>query len=190
MLTADNLTVFRGNRLIFSGVSFVLRPQGILLLRGANGSGKTSLLRTLAGLTPLAAGTLLWDTHPALAERSLHAARLGWLGHQDAIKPALTLSAQIPFPAALAQMGLEKLADIPARFLSAGQKRRAAIARMAAMPKPLWLLDEPTTGLDDASVLRFLELCRAHCAQGGMMIASTHQTLDLPGAQSLTLCSR
>ena len=175
--------------MILSGVSFVLRPRGILLLRGANGSGKTSLLRALAGLTPLAAGTLLWDTQPALADRTLHATRLGWLGHQDAIKPALILSAQVPVTA-LAAMGLERLADVPARFLSAGQKRRAAIARMAATPKPLWLLDEPTTGLDDASVSRFLALCRAHSAQGGMMIASTHQTLDLPGAQSLTLCSR
>lgn len=189
MFTADNLTVFRGNRLILSGVGFVLRPGGILLLRGANGSGKTSLLRALAGLTPLAAGTLLWDGQPALADRPLHAARLGWLGHQDAIKTALPLSAQTSV-AALAHMGLEKLADIPARFLSAGQKRRAAIARMTATPKPLWLLDEPTTGLDDASVLRFLALCRAHIAQGGMMIASTHHALDLPGAQSLTLCSR
>lgn len=189
MLTADNLTVFRGNRLIFSGVSFVLRPRGILLLRGANGSGKTSLLRALAGLTPLEAGTLLWDNQPALSDRTVHATRLGWLGHQDAIKPALSLSAQVPV-AALAPMGLERLADLPARFLSAGQKRRAAIARMAATPKPLWLLDEPTTGLDNNSTSRFLELCHAHCAQGGMIIASTHQELDLQDAQSLTLCAR
>lgn len=186
LFTANNLTVFRGNRLILSGVGFVLRPGGILLLRGANGAGKSSLLRALAGLTPLAAGELLWDNAPALDDPVAHATRLGWLGHQDAIKPALTVGEHAP-PAALAQMGLDKLADLPARLLSAGQKRRLAFARVIAKPKPLWLLDEPTTGLDQAAIATFLSLCQAQRERGGMIIASTHGALAPPYADTLTL---
>lgn len=186
LLTARKLVIFRGDRLVLSGVSFLLRPGGILLLRGANGTGKTSLLRALAGLTPLAAGELLWEDQPAFTDHAAHAARIGWLGHQDAIKPSLTPAEQMP-RSALALTALENFADLPARLLSAGQKRRLAIARMAATPKQLWLLDEPTTGLDAASTERFLALCRAQQASGGMIIASTHTDLALPSAESLTL---
>lgn len=175
--------------MILSGVGFVLRPGSILLLRGANGAGKSSLLRALAGLTPLAGGELLWEGTPALADPVIHATRLGWLGHQDAIKPALTVAEHAPRPA-LAQMGLERLADLPARLLSAGQKRRLAFARVIATPKPLWLLDEPTTGLDQDAIATLLTLCRAQLERGGMIIASTHSPLALPHADTLTLCSR
>ncbi|MBU6448747.1 MAG: heme ABC exporter ATP-binding protein CcmA [Rhodospirillales bacterium] len=186
LLKAEKLSIFRGDRLILNGISFSLAPGGILILRGANGAGKSSLLRALAGLTPLAAGELLWDNLPALADREAHAARIGWLGHQDAVKSALTPAEQVP-QTALALVELEKFADLPARFLSAGQKRRLAIARVVAAEKPLWLLDEPTTGLDAASVDRFLELCAAQRQRGGMVIASTHTPLDLPNMQVLTL---
>ncbi|MDE2238826.1 MAG: heme ABC exporter ATP-binding protein CcmA [Rhodospirillales bacterium] len=186
MLKAENLSIFRGDRLILNGIGFALRPGDMLVLRGANGAGKSSLLRALAGLTPLAAGALFWNDEPALADHEAHAARIGWLGHQDAVKPALTPAEQAPL-AALALMGLESFAHLPARFLSAGQKRRLAIARMAAAQKPLWLLDEPTTGLDSGSIQRFLGLCTAQRQRGGLIIASTHTPLELPDTQVLAL---
>lgn len=186
LLTARKLAVFRGDRLILSGVSFLLRPGDILLLRGANGTGKTSLLRALAGLTPLAGGDLLWNGQAALAEPTLHASRIGWLGHQNAVKPALTPAQQVPRHA-LALMELDALADIPSRLLSAGQKRRLAIARVAANLKPLWLLDEPTTGLDATAIASFLTLCQIQRERGGIIIASTHTDLALPGAKTFTL---
>ena len=140
----------------------------------------------MAGLTPLAAGELLWNNLPALADREAHAARIGWLGHQDAVKPALTPAEQVP-QTKLALVGLEKFANLPSRFLSAGQKRRLAIARVVAAEKPLWLLDEPTTGLDAASIQQFLGLCEAQRQRGGMIIASTHTPMELPDAQVLAL---
>ncbi len=158
----------------------------MLLLRGANGAGKSSLLRTLAGLTPLASGTLLWNNEPVLADLPTHAARLAWLGHLDAVKPALRTDEHVPL-SALEAVGLARFAALPARLLSAGQKRRLAIARVVAANRPLWLLDEPTTGLDSESVTRFCHLCQAHRATGGLIIASTHTPLDLPDTQILTL---
>lgn len=158
----------------------------MVLLRGENGAGKSTLLRALAGLTPLAAGALLWNGLPALADRCAHAERVAWLGHLDAVKPMLTAAEHVPV-AALALVGLERFADLPARLLSAGQKRRLAIARVASAGRPLWLLDEPTTGLDAASVARFSALCAAHRAKGGMIIASTHTPLEAADAQELCL---
>jgi heme exporter protein A len=158
----------------------------MLLLRGRNGAGKSTLLRALAGLTPLAAGAVLWEGAPALQDLPAHATRIAWLGHLDAVKPALTVAEHVP-EEALKRVGLERFAALPARFLSAGQKRRLAIARVAASGRKLWLLDEPTTGLDTASVERFAALCTAHRAAGGMIIASTHTPLDLPDMQVLEL---
>lgn len=186
LLTARKLAIFRGDRLVLSGISFLLRPGGILLLRGANGTGKTSLLRALAGLTPLAAGELLWHGQNALADKATHATRIGWLGHQDAVKSALTPAEHVA-RTALNLTGLEAFADTPARLLSTGQQRRLAIARMAATPKPIWLLDEPTNGLDKAAVEGFLALCLAQQARGGMIIISTHTDLALPNAAVMNL---
>lgn len=163
-----------------------MRPGDILLLRGANGTGKTSLLRALAGLTPLAAGELLWGKQSALSDLTAHAARIGWLGHQNAVKSALTPAEQAP-RTALHLMGLTPLADAPCRLLSAGQKRRLAIARMAALQKPLWLLDEPTTGLDLAGIEHFLNICQAQRERGGIIILSTHTDLALPNTGVLAL---
>lgn len=158
----------------------------MLLLRGRNGAGKSTLLRALAGLTPLAAGTVLWDGAPALQDLPAHAARIAWLGHLDAVKPALTVAEHVPAEA-LKPVGLERFSALPARFLSAGQKRRLAIARVVASGRKLWLLDEPTTGLDTASVEQFAAICTAHRAAGGMIIASTHTPLNLPDMQALEL---
>ena len=153
---------------------------GALLLTGPNGAGKSTLLRAVAGLTPLATGALFWDGE------ALSATQVAWLGHQDAVKPSLTCAEHVD-AAALEKLGLGRFAALPARFLSAGQKRRLALARVVASGRPLWLLDEPTTGLDAASQAGFAALCAAHRAGGGMIMASTHTPLDLPGAQGLAL---
>ena len=187
MLTATDLAVFRGERLVFRNVGFAVAAGGALLLHGANGAGKSSLLRALAGLTPLAAGRLLWQGEDALEDLVSHARRVGWLGHLDAVKPALTALETVPSLPALLAVGLEGFATLPARLLSAGQKRRLGLARVVASGRPLWLLDEPTTGLDAASVGRFAALCAAHRAGGGIIIAATHTPLDLPHAAALDL---
>src|SRR3982750_4393460 len=160
MLEARDLACLRGERAVFAGLSFRLDPGGALLL-GANGAGKSTLLRLLAGLLRPEAGLLLWDGTDALADRAAHAARLRYLSHQDALKPALTARENLSFfarlwggqvDAALEALDLLPLAELPARVLSSGQKRRLALARLALAPAPLWLLDEPTVGLDAASV--------------------------------------
>ncbi|MGK7866393.1 heme ABC exporter ATP-binding protein CcmA [Falsiroseomonas sp. E2-1-a20] len=196
MLEARDLACWRGDRAIFAGLSFTLEAGGALLLLGANGAGKSSLLRLLAGLIPAAEGQLLWDGQDALADRVGHAARLRYLSHQDALKPSLSAAENLRFyarlwggdvEAALAAVGLAELADLPARVLSSGQKRRLALARLALAPVPLWLLDEPTVGLDAASVARLGGLLAIHRAAGGAVLAATHLPLPLPGARELAL---
>lgn len=204
MLEARDLACLRGERAVFAGLSFRLDAGGALLLVGANGAGKSSLLRLLAGLLRPEAGQLLWDGQDALADRAAHAARLRYLSHQDALKPALTARENLAFfarlwggevDAALAALDLLPLAELPARVLSSGQKRRLALARLAlGMPPagsppdaPLWLLDEPTVGLDAASVERLGLLLARHRAAGGMVLAATHLPLPLPGAGELRL---
>lgn len=186
LLTARSLSVFRGNRLVLAGVEFSLAAGGALLLRGPNGAGKSTLLRAIAGFTPVVSGVLLWDDAPAQADLAAHGARIAWLGHQDGVKPTLTVAEQAPAPA-LEAMGLARLAPLPARLLSAGQKRRLALARVVGQHRPLWLLDEPVTGLDAASVSRFESVCATHRAEGGMIMTSTHGGFTLPGAAELTL---
>ena len=196
LLEAQDLACWRGERLVFAGLSFRLEPGGALLLTGANGAGKSSLLRVLAGLVPAEEGRLLWDGRDALADRAGHGARLRYIGHQDALKPALTAAENLGFyarlhggdvAAALAALDLAALAALPARVLSSGQKRRLALARLALAPCGLWLLDEPTVGLDAASVERLGPLLAAHRAQGGMIIAATHLPLPMADARELRL---
>jgi heme exporter protein A len=196
MLEARDLACLRGERVVFAGLSFALAPGGALLLTGANGAGKSSLLRLLAGLLAPAEGRLLWGGRDALADRSVHAARLRYVGHGDALKPALTARENLLFHArlwggevdpALEALGLGPLADLPAGVLSAGQRRRLGLARLALAPAPLWLLDEPTTGLDAASVRRLGALLARHRAAGGMVAAATHLPLPLPDAAELRL---
>jgi heme exporter protein A len=186
LLIARNLAVFRGERLVFKEIGFLLPEGGAVLLRGPNGAGKSSLLRAVAGLTPLAAGELLWDGENALEDLPTHAARIAWLGHLDAVKPALTAAEHVP-AAALAAVGLAGYAALPAKFLSAGQKRRLALARIIASKAKLWLLDEPTNGLDTASIAQLTPLFAAHREAGGMILASTHTPLALPDAVVLAL---
>lgn len=196
MLEGQELACWRGERAVFAGLSFRLQAGGALLLTGPNGAGKSSLLRVLAGLIPAAEGRLLWDGNDALADRVAHAARLRYLGHGDALKPSLTAAENLGFYArlwggevgpALAALGLADLSDLPARVLSSGQKRRLALARLALAPAGLWLLDEPTVGLDAASVDRLGRLLAEHRGRGGMVLAATHLPLPLPGAGELRL---
>jgi heme exporter protein A len=196
MLEARDLACLRGERVVFAGLSFALAAGEALLLVGRNGAGKSSLLRLLAGLLPPAEGAVLWQGEDALADRPAHARRLRYLSHQEALKPALTVRENLAFyarlwggdvPAALEAVALTPLADLPARVLSAGQKRRLALARLLLGQAPLWLLDEPSVGLDSASVERLGGILQRHRAAGGVVLAATHLPLPLPGARELRL---
>ncbi|WP_249680578.1 heme ABC exporter ATP-binding protein CcmA [Roseococcus pinisoli] len=196
LIEAQELACWRAEKLVFNCVSFAIEPGDALLLTGHNGAGKSSLLRVLAGLLPALSGSLLWSGEDAFADLSAHGARLRYLGHQDALKPALSAAENLAFyarlhggdvMAALEALGLAALAELPARVLSSGQKRRLALARLALGQAPLWLLDEPSVGLDAASVERLAPLFDAHRAAGGMVIAATHLPLPLPAARELRL---
>ncbi len=196
MLRGEGLAVIRGERLVFRDVGFAVPACGALILAGPNGAGKSTLLRLLAGLVRPDAGRLLWNDTDALADRTLHGTRVALLGHQDALKPGLTAAENLAFAArlsgrdigaALHDLGLEALAELPARMLSAGQKRRLALARVSLSAAPLWLLDEPTLGLDDAAVERLGRLLARHLDGGGMIVAATHISLPLAGAETLRL---
>lgn len=199
MLAARELAGERGGRVVFAGVSFALAPGAALLLTGPNGAGKTSLLRVLAGLGRIAGGALLWDGRPALEDRVTHALRLTLVGHQDALKAALTVAETLAHEArivggdaaaAIAALGLEALADHPVRILSAGQRRRVALARLVlGAARPLWLLDEPTVALDTEGVAALGRVLAAHRGRGGMVVASSHLALPLDGAAELRLAA-
>jgi heme exporter protein A len=187
IFAGQDLACLRGERLVFTGLSFRVAAGETLLLRGPNGSGKSSLLRCMAGLLGPIAGTQTWNGQPVEGDAEGHRARLRYLGHQDAVKPALTVRENLgvwqqlhavrdaaAIGKALADLAVDHLADLPARLLSAGQRRRVALARLLVVPAALWLLDEPTTALDDDSVERFAAMVRRHRANGGMVVLSTH----------------
>ena len=196
MLQTESVAAFRGERLVLRDISLTVPAGGALMLVGPNGSGKSTLLRLLAGLLRPAVGLVLWQGEDALADPAAHGARLVYVGHQDAVKPGLTAAENLRFAAVagggdvaagLAAVGLTALADLPARVLSAGQKRRLALARLAVSSALLWLLDEPTLGLDAAAVDRFGNLLAGHRARGGVVVAATHLPLPLAGAAELRL---
>ena len=185
MLKVDSLVAIRGDRLVFGPISFSVEAGGALLLVGPNGSGKSTLLRLLAGLGRAEAGRVLWNDEDALSDRTGHGAVVAYVGHQDAVKPGLSAAENLGSgaQAALVAVGLERLAELPARMLSAGQKRRLALARLVTRSAPIWLLDEPTLGLDTASVTRFGAMLATHRAAGGIVVAATHLPLPLPDAR-------
>jgi heme exporter protein A len=179
LLRFEEVACLRGGRLLFEGLSLTLGPGGAALVTGPNGAGKSSLIRLAARLLPLAAGRVergeaaLADEHLALDERR----RLG-----DALAFWAKNSA-----AGIEAMGLAPLAAMPVRMLSAGQRKRAALARVVASGAPLWLLDEPANGLDAEGLARLDAAIAAHRAAGGAILAASHQPLALPGAQTVTL---
>jgi heme exporter protein A len=198
-LLARGLACRRGERLVFAGLTCAVSAGGALVLTGANGSGKSSLLRLLATLLRPEAGELLWGGAPVTADLSAYRARLHYVGHLDAVKPALSVAETLAFwsstrdignaaiDTALNAFGLEALADFPCRWLSAGQRRRLALARLVAAPAALWLLDEPTAALDADGEARLTAVIAAHRGRGGRVVVATHQPLPLPGAASLAL---
>lgn len=195
-LAADQLVCIRGGREVFSGLDFSLSGGEALLVTGRNGAGKSSLLRLIAGLVHIAGGRL-WldggDPEASIAEQA------HYLGHHDALKTALSVAENLQFWAdflgpggadigqALAAVELERLAGLPAAYLSAGQRRRLSIARLVAVKRPIWLLDEPTSALDLASQDRLAALMRAHLGGGGMILAATHGPIGLDSPRELKI---
>jgi heme exporter protein A len=195
-LAADNLACIRGGRTVFSGLSFSLSAGEALVVTGRNGAGKSSLLRMIAGLVHCAEGQLTLsggDGEATLAEQA------HYLGHHDALKPALSVGENLQFwtaflgaardavQPALDAVGIGPLAGLPAAYLSAGQRRRLSIARLVAVPRPIWLLDEPTSALDVPSQARLADMMRGHLAGGGMIIAAAHGPIGLDAPRELKL---
>ena len=189
----------RGERLVFAGLSFALEAGAAMLLTGPNGAGKSSLLRLMAGLLPPERGALLWDGTPVADDPAAHRARLHFVGHHDMVKPTLTVAETARFwgglrgagaaatARALHRFRLGALAETPCRFLSAGQRRRLNLARLLASEAPLWLLDEPSTGLDRESTADLEAVIAEHRAGGGIVVASTHVPLALEEPERLEL---
>jgi heme exporter protein A len=189
-LTAENLSCERGGRVVFSGINFTLNSGEALELRGANGSGKSSLLRLVARLNHITQGKLTFSEDENFAHLT------HYIGHADAAKPGLTVMENISFwqkfydaPAVnvLGAFRLEKLAEDQARLLSSGQKRRLALTRLVAIQRPLWLLDEPSVGLDHTALTDLTREMKTHLTKGGMIIAATHHNLDLEFTHHLNL---
>jgi heme exporter protein A len=195
-LSASNLACRRGGREVFTAISFALSSGGMLAVTGRNGAGKSSLLRMVAGLVRLAGGSLALDGgDPELTIGE----QAHYLGHQDALKPALSVSENLRFWShffggkdaesvpALEAVGLDALADLPAAYLSAGQRRRLSVARLLAVKRPIWLLDEPMSTLDAAAQENLAGFMRVHLTEGGLILAATHGSLGISAAQELRL---
>ncbi|WP_456743781.1 heme ABC exporter ATP-binding protein CcmA [Bradyrhizobium sp. USDA 4354] len=187
-LAGHGLRCVRGGREVFAGLDFAANSGEALAVTGRNGSGKTSLLRLIAGLLVPAGGTIALDGGDG--ELTL-AEQCHYLGHRDALKPALSVAENLSFWAdflggerfeatdSLAKVGLDHAIHLPAAFLSAGQRRRLSLARLLTVRRPVWLLDEPTTALDVAGQDMFGSLMREHLAAGGIIIAATHAPLGI-----------
>jgi heme exporter protein A len=184
------LHLWRGDKHLLRGVSFSIAAGEMLQVAGPNGVGKTSLLRCVAGLLPAESGEILWRAQPVERARDDFHQRLAYLAHTNALKPDLSALENLHYAVALrrrverAQLAatlqrlrIESCADLPARALSAGQKRRLALARVLLTQAPLWILDEPITNLDAAGVAQFEELMAEHLEAGGMILTAAHQLL-------------
>lgn len=193
--SGHSLTCIRGTRLIFQGLDFSIEQGNVLYLTGPNGSGKSSLLRLMTGLLSPASGDIKWQDQCIHANRSDFCTDMVYLGHQNAIKPNLSVKDNLILwsktqnTEALEQWGLEKLIHYPARYLSAGQQRRLSLARIQASNKKLWLLDEPTVSLDQKSQDLFQNVLQNHIGQGGYAVVATHNITPGKNAQTLELAA-
>lgn len=196
--SGTDISCIRGGRLVFDGLGFAVSSGGALLLTGPNGSGKSTLLRLMAGLIQPTMGDLAWDGVSVGRDPEDHRARLHYLAHAEAVKPPLTVAEDLafwqalsgsdkPVPAAIDAMGLATQSALPGRYLSAGQRRRLALARLLVSDAELWLLDEPSVGLDTASLTKLRTAIADHRAGGGIVIAATHVDLGLDGAETLSI---
>jgi heme exporter protein A len=200
-LSAQELCIDRAGRRVVDRANFSLEAGEALIVTGPNGAGKSTLLRALAGLLPIAAGTLSF-AGPSCAEPDTPLPELAhYLGHADALKGALTTAENLSFwsamlrldaaavgaDSALEQVALAHTSDLSVSYLSAGQRRRAAIARLLACKRPIWLLDEPVNALDRAAQARLTEMLGGHLNSGGILVAATHAPLDIGRAHELVL---
>jgi heme exporter protein A len=192
-LTAEKLACARGDRRIFADLDFRVAAGEALVVEGANGAGKTSLLRLIAGFLAPAAGRVVFDgDRGAISDGEERGRHVGWLGHLDGIKPQLSAGEQLEFFARLygvpddvrpllERVGIARQRQLPCRYLSAGQKKRLGLARLLLSRRPVWLLDEPFAALDTAGRALAADLMRAHCGAGGIVMAATHDPLGVAG---------
>jgi len=197
MLEAVNLGCIRGDRRLFKGLSFVLSPGELIELRGANGSGKTSLLRILTGLATPVEGEIRWQGKKIRSLGEEYAGAVAYLAHQNGVKDELSAIENLRVTCGVAghglktkdaqlileKVGLSRQQNLPARSLSAGQRRRVALARLLTSKATLWMLDEVLTSLDDTAISLSRQFISAHLSNGGMAIIATHQDLGLSAAR-------
>ena len=190
-LQATGLTLYRGDRCLFTSLSFALNTGELLLLEGSNGSGKTSLMRAIAGLLTFDEGKIHWNGNPVDSDRQSFRGDFTWLGHRTGLNSDLTPVENLRFDTVLRarnsasfesvfqRLGITRLAPLPVRLLSAGQQRRVALARLLLSATPLWLLDEPFTNLDREGRALVLELVDEHLDNGGLCVMAAHQDIDV-----------
>ena len=192
LFEGQGLVCERGARRVFQNVEFALPTGGALMLTGANGSGKSSLLRLMAGLANPFAGRILWNGEPISNDQVGHGARIHYVGHTTGTKAAMTVREDLSFwstlrgshdpknlDSLLDHFGLSTRTDFPVRFLSSGQKCRLALTRLIATPAPLWLLDEPTVGLDNDGQAALESSIASHRQSGGIVVVASHTHIEL-----------